>query len=273
MHVKEENGLEYLQFKKLNEYNLKHCITLRYGGFSEGIFKSLNFRILGMDLKENVFKNLKLVCNKINIDENKVYKANQAHTNNVLYLNEENLEEYKFEKFNKSEYDAYIYNEKDIATFVTTADCIPIIIYDPIKNAVANIHSGWKGTISKIYIEAIKEMKLKFNSKVSDLIVCLGPSIQKCCFSSEEESFKEKFTNVWGNEENYITYDEKNKNKFYIDMPYLVKNDMLKLGVLEENIVLSNICTLCNKDDFFSYRYNTKNNIKDYGTMATLVGL
>lgn len=197
----------------------------------------------------------------------------QNHTKKVLFLNKINKEKYKLDKFNVEEYDAYIYNEKDIATYVTTADCIPIIIYDKVKNAVSNIHSGWKGTINKIYIEAINEMKKEFDSNVSDLIVCLGPSIQKCCFSSEEESFKEKFTNVWNNEDEYLTYDKENNNKFYIDMPCLIKQDLIKLGVLEENIILSNICTMCNHDDFFSYRYNTQNNIKAYGTMGTFVGL
>ncbi len=272
-HIK--NGdVEYLQFKILNKYSnkLKHAITLSHGGVSGNEYKSLNFRSSGKDLRENVSENLNIICNKLGINSYDVYKARQAHTDNILIINNENKNGYAFREFKDDEYDGYILNENNIATLVTTADCNPVIIYDPVKNIVANIHSGWKGTVKQIYLKAIDILHYKFGSNYNNLIVCVGPSIGKCCFDSEEEKFKENFINVWKNEKDYLSY-EKNSKRFHIDLPYLIKSDCIKIGVKEENIILSNICTMCNNEDFFSYRKNTKDGKKDYGTGATIVEL
>ena len=152
LHERKGN-IEYLRFKILDKYNdkLNHIITLRHGGVSENDVSSLNFRTVGNDLKENNLKNLKLVCDNIlNIDTKNVHKAKQAYTNNILILNNKNKNSYSFDMFSEEEYDGYVTNEKNIATLVTTADCNPIIIYDPVKNILANVHSGWKGTIKKV---------------------------------------------------------------------------------------------------------------------------
>ena len=168
--------------------------------------------------------------------------------------------------------DGYICNEKNIATLVTTADCNPIIIYDFKKNIYANVHSGWKGTIKQIYLKAAKLMNEKFGCNFEDMIVCVGPSIKKCCFSSEDESFKKKFTDVWKYENEYIYYEE-NSKRFHIDLGYVIKKDLINLGVKEENIIIPDICTKCNCDMFFSYREATNKKYSDYGTMATIVTL
>lgn len=271
LHIK-DGKLEYIQFKILNKYGLKHCITLRHGGVSSGIYDSLNFSLSGNDLKENVLENLNRVTNSLDIDSRNVYKATQAHTDNILVLDSENKEAYKFAVGRKCDenYDAYIVTEKNIATLVTTADCNPIIIYDPIKNVLANIHSGWKGTTKKIYLKTCEKMINEFDSNPSDLIVCIGPSIRKCCFSSEEKEFKEIFTNIWKNEEEYVIY-EKNSDRFHIDLVYLVKKDLESIGV--KNIIVADICTVCNNEDFFSYRVAKKNNQDGYGLMATIAML
>lgn len=263
------NEIEYLQFKILNKYNLKHCITLRHGGVSKGDFESLNFNMRA-DLKENVMDNLYKVCSCLNIDKNNVFKAHQNHTDNILVLDSNNKESYHIEDILDEDYDAYIVTKKNIATLITTADCNPVIVYDPIKNIVANIHSGWKGTIKKIVIKTCEKLINEFGCNASDLIVCIGPSIKKCCFSSEEESFKKIFTDVWKNEEDYMFYED-NLKRFHIDLVYLIKKDLEKLGV--KNIIDSNICTVCNSNDFFSYRSATKNKQKNYGLMATIVSL
>ena len=99
LHVK--NGdVEYLQFKVLNEYNIKHCITLRHGGASDGEYSSLNFRTLGNDSVDNVLQNLKIIKNKVGFSN--IYKGKQDHTDRVIVLNNENKYEYLSEKLIKS---------------------------------------------------------------------------------------------------------------------------------------------------------------------------
>lgn len=269
LHVK-DGEFEYIQFKVLNKYNVKHCITLRHGGVSTDERSSLNFRTRGKDNLENVLKNLDIVRSKLNFSN--VYKANQDHTDRVIEINSNNKEEYAFEKQSTDKVDGYILREKEIATLITTADCNPIIIYDPVNHVIANVHAGWKGVINRIYINAIKKMEEDYESNVKDLIVCVGPSIRKCCFSSEEESFKEKFTSVFDYEEKYLEYEE-NSKRFHIDLIEILKTEFKKIGIDNDNIHIAPICTRCNTEDFFSYRQCCQKGFKDYGTMGTIVEL
>ena len=269
LHLK--NGdLEYIQFKILNKYNVKNCITLRYGGVSKGDYDSLNFRTLGNDSIENVLKNVEIIKNAVGFHQ--ICKGMQDHTDNVIILDNCNKDEYKFENLNTTLVDGYIIKDKNIASLVTVADCNPIIIYDTKNNVVANVHAGWKGVINKIYINAINIMMNKFNSDARDLIVCIGPSIRKCCFTSKEKSFKDKFTTEFDYSDKYLTYED-DKETFHIDLITILQKELKKVGILKENIHVANICTRCNSNDFFSYRKATQSGKKDYATMACIVEL
>ena len=272
-HVKMEN-VEYLTFKALEKYKDKivAAVTLRHGGVSEGVFKSLNFRMAGTDKKENVLQNLNIICDKLNINPKEVYKGRQDHTDNILYITYENKEKYAFHLQNDEAIDGYI-QDKGISTLVTTADCNAIIIYDSKNNKVANVHSGWKGTAKRIYIRAIEKMQEQFGTNPKDLIVCVSPSVLKCCFSSEDEKFKKIFTDIWENEEQYITINKDNPKRFHIDLPYVITKDLIDIGVEKDNIHFAGICTCCNDKHFYSYRSKTQNKEEDYGCMATIVSL
>ena len=271
IHIKDK--IEYIKFKRLDEYSdrLMHAITLRKGGFSKYPCSSLNFGIKN-DNKEDVLKNLNKTCKVLNINSKDVVKARQNHTDNILILDDYNKKEYEYINYNDEEFDGYITSTKNIVSLVLTADCNIVIIYDKKNNVIANIHSGWRGTLKKISLKAVKILVDKFNSKLEDLIICIGPSICKCCFTSEEESFKEKFTAIWKNEKEYICYDNDLK-RFHIDLPYLIKKDFMEFGISAENVILSNICTVCNSDYFFSYRKAKNSQMEDTGRMGTFVML
>ena len=264
--------VEYLTFNALKKYEDKItcAVTLRNGGVSKGRYSSLNFRTLGNDDTSNAFKNIQIISNVLNINE--IYRARQNHTDNLLHLTSYNKEEYEFKKLNDEFFDGYVTNEKNITTLVTTADCNAIVIYDTLNNAVCNIHSGWKGTTKRIYLKAIDKMQSLFNSNIQDLIICVSPAILDCCFSSEDEEFKKIFTDIWKDEKEYIYYEKDNEKRFHINLPYVIKKDLLNKGVKEDNIHFAGICTCCNHDDFYSYRYN-KVDKEDYGCMGTIVML
>lgn len=258
--------IEYLTFKVLDKYSDKiaHGIFLNRGGVSSDIYSSLNFRLLGNDTKENVLENIKRASNSLNI--NGIYKGHQTHSDNILVLTDENKDKYEVSKLNDEPIDSYIHKECNIASLITTADCNPVIIYDPVNNIIANIHSGWAGTVKKISAKTAIKMHDEFGSKYEDLIVCVGPSIQKCCFTTEDEEFTKQFLPLG------LTMEIKEGSKIYhIDLPKNIEQDMIKLGVKSENIILSDICTCCNHDDFYSYRKFKKEEIKDYATFGTIV--
>lgn len=271
--IKKDN-VYYLQFNILNKYSkyLRHAITLRHGGVSKYPLDTLNFRTTGNDKIENVLKNVEIISKSVGFDKNNIYKAKQNHTDSILIIDNNNKQKFKFGILSSEEYDGYITKEKNIATLITTADCNPIIIYDTKKNIIANVHSGWAGTIKKISLKAVKLLQEKFNSNLEDLIVCIGPSIRKCCFSSEDQNFKKKFTDIWNFEEKYMYYEE-NMKRFHVDLVYVIKKDLIDIGIKKENISDANICTMCSSEDFFSYRTYTKDKFSDYGVMATIVEL
>lgn len=269
-HIK-ENNVEYLTFNALEKFSVKNAVTLRPGGVSTGVYSSLNFRTASNDTKENVFKNLEILCDTLKIDKNSVCKARQDHTDNILILTDENKEKYEFEKLNDEAIDGYITNSKNISIMVVTADCNAIILYDKKNNAVGVVHSGWKGTTKKIYLKAIDMMKEEYGTQEEDLIVCVSPSILQCCFSSEDEKFKKIFTDIWEDEENYIYYE--NEKRFHIDLSYVITKDLLEKGVDKDNIHFSEICTCCNYEDFYSFRHKTMTGEEDYSLMATVVKL
>ena len=272
IHIK-DGDVEYIKFKILEKYSDKflHLITLRHGGVSSDVYKSLNFRAAGNDDVNNVLKNLDIVSKKIGINSSDVFKGKQDHTDNIVIIDNENKEQYRFSNFSKDKIDGYIVKDKNINTLVTTADCNPIIIYDPVRNIVSNVHSGWKGTLARISLKAAKIMNEKFNSNFEDLIVCIGPSIRKCCFTSKEEEFKEKFTNVFPDENSYITKDE--DGTYHFDLIQVISNDLVNIGVKKGNIKVADICTACNENDFYSYRKAKQRKDKDYATFATIVGI
>ena len=272
-HIKDGNA-QYLKFKALEKYEnkLMCVVTLRHGGVSEDVYASLNFRMAGKDKKENVLQNLDIICNKLNIQSKEVYKGKQAHTDNILYITDENKGKYEFSLNSQEEFDGYIMDE-GITTLVATADCNAMVIYDTKNNKVANLHSGWKGTTKKIYIKAIDKMVELFGTNLEDLIVCVSPSIMSCCFSSEDENFKKIFTDIWPFEEEYITENLENPKRFHIDLPYIITKDLITKGVNKNNIHFANICTCCNDKDFYSYRSKTQKGEQDYGCMATIVKL
>ncbi|MBR5227829.1 MAG: peptidoglycan editing factor PgeF [Clostridia bacterium] len=271
-HIILENGIEYLQFKKLKKYNDKliHATFLRHGGESAGIYNSLNLRLASKD--ENVLKNFKKIAEVLDVDEKNICKARQTHTANVLTIDSTNKEEFSIFSNNSLEADAYLMRDKDIYSIITTADCIPIIMYDKEQNIAVNIHSGWKGTIQKIYMKALEKLIINYNSKPDNIIVCLGPSIGKCCFTSKEDTFKQKFIDIWPYEEDYIYYEE-DCETFHIDMKKKIIEDLIIGGIKEENISNAEICTKCNNTDFYSYRVTTQNKEEDYATFGTVVGL
>ena len=132
-----------IQSKLIKKYNnISHGFFNKLGGFSKGIYKSLNCGIGSKDIKKHVNANINKVCKKIGCSKNHLILLNQIHSNKVHIIN-------KLPK-NKLYGDAMITNKKKIALGILTADCAPIFIYDPDNNFIGAVHVGWKGAYKKI---------------------------------------------------------------------------------------------------------------------------
>lgn len=172
----------------------------------------------------------------------RVKYLNQIHSNKVFTYKVEEKE------FTDYEGDAVITNEKKSIIGVFTADCVPIILVDKVNKAIAAIHSGWKGTYESIVKETILKMKEEFNSNTENIIVYIGPHIRQCCYEVSEE-LKEKFIGKFNLNE------EKLFNGRNLSLEACINNDLIKCGILEENINSLGICTHCEKNvKLHSYR-------------------
>lgn len=252
IHIK--NGdVEYLQFRKLLEYKdkINHCYTL----------KSNN-----KDYKEEKDNNYKEIYQKLNLDYEGFSKIEyQAHSNLVEIVKDKN------QFFNNI--DGLITNKKGISLSLRFADCTPILFYDPVKNVIGNIHSGWKGTVQKIGQKGLQKMIKEYGCNVKDIICCIGPSIGACHFEVGED-VKEIFENTFsyfGNLENIIKKGELKEDgqKYFVDTTLVNRILLKEIGVLPQKIIESNICTVCNKDYMHSYRADKENS----GRNTAIIGL
>jgi len=205
--------------------------------------------------KEIIENNYKKICENLNLDERNVVRPYQTHTNNVRKVNEEiGIYPKEFENV-----DGLITEKHGKVLSLTFADCTPIYIVDKEKKVVALIHSGWAGTTKKIVKNAIEKLREEYNSKTIDLICAIGPTIRQCHFEVEED-----VRNIFYNEFKYMNnIDEiietgKKQGKYYINTVEINKNLMKEAGILEENIIDCEICSVCNKDKISSYRVEGK---------------
>lgn len=230
----------FIQFKELNDYNV---INL----FSK---KPLNFNGRKID-NETINGQYNIIQEKLGYKFIKIIKPNQCHTNVVKKIDISNINDV-FDNV-----DGLITDIKGIALVTSLADCQGILLYDKKKKVIGNIHSGWKGTLNKIIINAINMMIKEYNSSISDIKVYFSPSILKCCFEVDEDvknDFLNKFSNIDINK--YITKGNliKGKQKYLIDTIGININILETIGIFPDNITTSDICTKCNNNLYYSHR-------------------
>lgn len=256
---------EFLQFKKLLKYSslISHCYSL-------GVDKNYRtFRANRTPLpKEEYEKNMndyKNLCEANNLNFKNIVKASQAHTDNILNIDSSNKDEV-LDTNVKS--DGLITNKKEIILATTNADCILLLMFDPIKKVIANVHSGWRGTLQKISVKTVEKMVKGYGCDPKDIIVCICPSIRKCHFEVDKDvyqMFHEQFKEL----ENVEKFIEKKGEKWYIDTVLINKIILKNIGILDENIEDCGICSVCNKDKVHSYRAEGVN----YGLATALIAL
>ena len=152
--------------------------------------------------------------------------------------------------------DALITDIREKGIVIQTADCQPVLIFDPVRKVVANVHSGWRGSIKNIIGLTLEEMKINFGCNAGNMTAGVGPSLGPCCceFVNYRREFPEA---LW-------RYREGN----HFDLWELSRDQLLNGGVTREKIFLSKICTKCSTDLFFSYRAE-----KTTGRFASFIGL
>ncbi len=256
IHIKKD-GVEYLQFKKLLEYSDK--INHAYSVGLDRNFRTIRDGGLEQEEYNKSVNDYKQLCQSIECNYINIVKPNQRHTNVVKIVNDKiNIDapDFGMEQYNAT--DGVITNKNNIVLATTNADCIIILLYDPEKNVIANVHSGWKGTLHRIIVNAIRMMCNEFGCKPENIIACMCPSIRKCHFEVEQDVkdlYMEEFKDIDSND--WIEETIKDK-KWHIDTIFINRIMLQREGLKEENIVDSGICSVCNSNLLHSYRAEGK---------------
>ena len=246
--------------KKINKIpGIKSFFFSRKNGVSKGIYKSLNCGLGSSDQKMLVKNNIKIVAKKTGCKLNNLVLLRQYHSNKVI-----DFDNLLIKKRYKA--DGIITTVSKFAFGILTADCVPILVADKKNKTIAAVHSGWKGANAGIIDNLIKAFKKK-GSKLSDLIVAIGP-----CISQKSYEVKKDFVNEIKNKNSdYKKYFKILNNKIHFNLRMFVNNKFLKLGVLNRNIEHINKDTYSNYKNFFSYRRSVHNNEVDYGRCISVI--
>ena len=246
--------------KKLQKFkNLKHCFFSRKDGYSSGLYESLNCGIGSKDQKDKVLKNLEYVSNKIGCEKEMLITLNQKHTNDVIFF--EKLEDVK----NKISGDAVVTKIKKIGIGVLTADCAPILLYNPQEKIIGCIHSGWKGAFNGIIENTIKKFK-HLNSNINETIAVIGQCLHKENYEVKKDFYK-KFTEKDLNYRNF--FKKVDDNKFFFDLRGFINKKISNLGI--ENIENIEMDTFSQENMFYSYRRSLVKKEKDYGRCISVI--
>lgn len=211
--------------------------STRLGGVSREPFLNLNLgKSVGDDI-ENVERNRAIFFGQLGFEKEDAVFSHQVHGSEVLLVNKAG---------NYSGFDAQITNIVGICLAVSIADCTPILIFDSKNKAIAAIHAGWKGTVGEIVSKTLSEMNVNFGTKGESCFAFIGANISQPNFEVGEDvadNFDQKFK-----------YFDSTKNKYFVDLKAANKAQLIDFGIPENQIEVSEMCTVANNDLFFSHR-------------------
>jgi polyphenol oxidase len=244
---------------------LVHGFSTRVGGASalngEDV---LNLCFMGWDSRANVVKNRARFQDALGAAEFKLLPQKQIHSDIV--------HRYSSVPAQPRKGDASVTGQTGLLLATQTADCVPILLLDPRKRAVAAIHAGWRGTLARIAEKTVGRMQLEFACRPADLLAAIGPCIGPCCYEVAAD-FVTKFTAQFQDGHDYFdearTGEEPNPLQWlnmsppghqpppknvHLDLRKANRSQLLAAGLRAQNIFVNELCTGCRTDLFFSYR-------------------
>jgi YfiH family protein len=276
-------GLQILQAPALAKLPwLIHGFSTKPGGVSPlNNEKLLNLGFTDWDTKENVLENRHRFQSALGASDLKLISLKQIHSD-VIHLFDANTSPAE-----PCRGDALATNHPNLLLAVQTADCVPILLVDPKKRAIAAIHAGWRGTLARIVVKAIGKVQMQFKSNPADLLAAIGPSIGGCCYEVGTEvatQFLSQFAEApeWFDE--FRTGDEPNPIQWLnmmppghqpppknvlLDLRKANRAQLLAAGLRAANISVSDLCTACRRDLLFSYRKEAAQS----GRLMSVIGI
>jgi hypothetical protein len=283
--IEQQQGrVQYVQFGQFLQFpELTHGIFTRLGGYSEDPYWGLNVSFTTGDDIENVKRNRLLALSALQLNEYPCATLWLVHGAEVAVVDEKPWE-WRFDQpfltlaeeqkvllrtaHPRWKVDAFITQRRNISLAISSADCVPVMLYDPVQHALGLAHAGWRGTARGIVFATVDAMCEQFGSQPADIYAGIGPSIGPCCYEVSEEvqglllgkiefdiqPTAERYRNRVRESTVFKVRQHTHPNSLRLDLWETNRNQLLMAGLLPERIELPGICTSCEKHRFYSHR-------------------
>lgn len=242
----------YVTFPLLQKEGLIHGFSTRLGGVSKGYFSSMNLSFQRGDREEDVRENYKRIGKAIGFSPENLVFSDQIHEDTIYSVTKDDCGKGYTKELLKGN-DGLVTNERQVPLVTFYADCVPIFFYDPVKEVIGMAHSGWRGTVKRIGCKMLSKMQTEYGSKVEDILVVIAPSICKDCYEISEDvanEFKKEMKEI----PTELYLEEKGNGKYQLDLWKVNEEMFLRAGVQREHLAVTDLCTCCNTELFFSHR-------------------
>lgn len=252
---------------------LIHAFSTREGGVSRPPYHALNLSLSVGDKPEAVRENRRRFFEALGVELSSVVRVRQVHGDGVLVVDENVVKQEGFPRVlldEGFEYDATVTNRPGLALAIGTADCLPILLFDPRKGAIGAVHAGWRSTVKRIAEKTVKAMVKTYGTNPQDLLAAIGPGIGGCCYEVDDPVIKplakalpswEAFVSSkrigrpaairgWWNRNRVA----QGKGRFHLDLSGVNSRILEEAGLPQEHIFPLSLCTSCRRDLFYSYR-------------------
>lgn len=241
------NGLIYMTAPNISA---RHGFTTRFGGVSGGIYESLNLGETRGDDPEAVRENYRRLTAALGVE--RLCFSKQIHETTVRYVTSADARR-PYDPF-LYECDGLVTDEPGLGLIIFTADCIPMLLHDPARGVAAAVHAGWRGTVADMAGSAVEAM-VRLGSDPSDIRAAIGPGISRCCFETGPEVPEAVMAVLGGEGRAYIDDPGRDEDRFYVDLKGVNRALLIRAGVEPGHIEVSDECTMCRPDKYWSHRY------------------
>lgn len=228
-----------------------HGFSTRLGGISEGMWASLNLGVSRGDDPDHVRENYRRFLEAIGAQGSRVAMSNQVHENHVRVITKADVKEDPYEKVNY-EADGLVTDLPGVTLVIFSADCLPILYYDPVRQVVAAAHAGWRGTAADIAGAVVRKMEEVYGCDPQNILAAIGPGIGPCCFETHED-VPNAMTEAMGAAA-LSAIEVLPTGKFHVDLKALNAKRLESAGLDPAHIAVSPDCTCCMPEKYWSHR-------------------
>ena len=262
-----KEGVPFLQADGIQDAGgVAHGFSTRLGGVSQGMWASLNLGVSRGDSPDHVRENYRRFFSAIGADGDKLAKTNQVHGGKVRVVT---AADWKRDPYDRVDYEAdgLMTDTPGVVLLIYSADCIPVLLYDPVRRVIAAVHAGWRGTAAGIAATAVSRMVEVYDCRPEDILAAVGPGIGPCCFETHEDVPNAMMAAVSSAALPYIKVLE--NGKFSLDLKGINAKLLTRAGLEPEHIAVCQDCTACMSEKYWSHRRMGNNR----GSMAAAIQL